>query len=71
MDKVKVWYACGNGGDGSVYLRWFLSQEKASKWEKSQDEGWGEDCTGSVETFVGSDIHQQAARNEKMSITDI
>ena len=64
MKKVIVYYACGNGGDGSVYLKWFLSNEKASEWEENQDESWGEDCTGSVETFEGSDIHIEAVQNE-------
>jgi len=65
MKIIKIYYACGNGGDGSVYLEWFLSQDKASDWEENQDEGWGEDCTGSVETFEGSDIHNKAIENEK------
>jgi hypothetical protein len=64
MEKVKVYYACGNGGDGSVYLKWFLTQDKASDWEEAQYEGWGEDCTGNVETFIGSDIHTEAVENE-------
>jgi len=64
MKKVIVYYACGNGGDGSVYLKWFLSQDKASDWEENQYEGWGEDCTGNVETFEGSNIHVEAVKNE-------
>ena len=66
MQKVVVYYACFNGGDGSVSLRWYLDGDTASEEEESQSEGWGEDCTGSVETFVGSDIHKQAVRNENM-----
>jgi len=65
MNKIKVFYACGNGGDGSIYLNWFLTQDEASDWEESQDEGWGEDCTGSVETFEGSDIHIEALNLDK------
>lgn len=59
MEKITIYYACGNGGDGSVYLKWFQTQDAASDWEENQYE-WGEDCTGSVETFVGSDIHKKS-----------
>lgn len=64
LQKVVVYYACFSGGDGSVHLRWYLDQETASDEEYSQDEGWGEDCTGHVETFVGSDIHKKAVEND-------
>lgn len=64
LQKVVVYYACMNGGDGSVSLRWFLSSDAANDAEDSQSEGWGENCTGSVETFVGSDIYNKAVRNE-------
>ena len=63
MEKIKIYYACGNGGDGSVYLKWFQTQGEASDWEENQNEGWGEDCTGSVETFIGSDIHKKSLIN--------
>lgn len=29
------------------------------------EEGWGEPCNGSVETFVGSDIHLDAFDNSR------
>jgi len=64
MEKIKLYYACGNGGDGSVYLRWFTTQDKASDWEESPYKGLGKDCTGSVETFKDSDIHKEALLNE-------
>jgi len=60
LEKVVVWYACMNNGDGSVGLTWYLSSEEAEEAESSQDEGWGESCIASVETFVGSDIHRKA-----------
>lgn len=63
MKKIEIYYALFNGGDGSVHLRWYLDGETASAEEESQSEGWGEDCTGSVETFEGSDIHQMAIKN--------
>lgn len=65
LKKVDVWYACINGGDGSVGLRWYLEAEHAEKAEEDQSEGWGECCVGSVETFEGSDIHQEAVENSE------
>lgn len=65
MEKVTVWYSPVNGGDGSVGLRWFLTAEEAEYDQENQYEGWGEDCSGSVETFVGSDIHQEAVENSE------
>lgn len=65
LEKVEVYYACMNNGDGSVSLEWYLTDEEAEAAEDNQDEGWGEHCNGSVETFVGSDIHRKAKRNSK------
>lgn len=65
MEKVLIYYGIFNSGDGSVHLKWFLSREEAIKAEENQNEGWGEDCTGSVETFEGSDIHRRAIKNSK------
>ena len=65
LQKIVVYYGCFSGGDGSVHLTWYLDQETASEEEESQDEGWGEDCTGSVETFAGSDIHKKAIVNDE------
>lgn len=64
MEKVTVYYSIQNCGDGSASLYWFTSQELASKDQETQgDDGWGEDCSGSVETFIGSDIHEKALKN--------
>lgn len=65
LKKVTIYYACLNGGDGSVSVRWYLTPERAELEEENQDEGWGEDCTGSAETFEGSDIHLKAIENEE------
>lgn len=35
--KVDVFGACFNGGDGSVSIRWYLSEEKADEAEEAQD----------------------------------
>lgn len=64
LEKVKVWYSPQDCGDGSVCLRWFLSRDRARYDQENMDPTWGEDCSGSVETFVGSDIYLEAKRNE-------
>lgn len=65
MKKIEIYYAILNGSDGSAHINWYLEEEHASKADESQDEGWGEPCTGSVETFEGSDIHREAEENSK------
>jgi hypothetical protein len=35
------------------------------------DEGWGEPCIGSVETFEGSDVHQEAMMRRKAKDTGV
>lgn len=63
--KTVVWYSIQNGGDGSAYPAWFLTLEDAEKDQDDADEGWGESCTGSVETFIGSDIHESAVQGSE------
>ncbi len=65
MKKIVVWYSIQDGGDGSAYPSWFLTEEKAQEDQENMDFGWGEPCLGSVETFEGSDIHQEAIQNEE------
>jgi hypothetical protein len=65
LEKVDVYYACMNGGDGSVSVRWYLTWEEAVEAEENQSEGWGEPCDGHAETFVGSNIYKLAKRNSK------
>jgi hypothetical protein len=65
MKKITIWYSIQNGGDGSAYPDWFLTEDEAEQNQENMDEGWGESCTGSVETFEGSDIHQEAIENNK------
>ena len=60
MEKVTVWGSPENGGDGSVYMCWFLTQESATNHQDNMDDGWGEDCSFPVETYVGSNIHKKA-----------
>ena len=66
MNKVVIWYSIQNGGDGSAYPRWFASQSDADlDQEQMEEEGWGEPCIGSIETFEGSDCHRDAIINSK------
>ena len=67
LQKITVWTAVTDGGDGSAHNVWYLTKEDCQKHERIQEEeydgGWGEECIESVETFVGSDIHMEAERN--------
>lgn len=58
--KVKLWYLPCNNGDGSVSVRFFTSQAKLSAYQEAEEaspyfEGWGEDCSGSIEVEVAQD----------------
>jgi hypothetical protein len=69
VEPIVVYYSVSNGGDGSAYPQWYLSQEVV-EWiqecyEPMYDMGWGEPCWGSVETYVGSDVHKSAIKNEE------
>jgi len=46
---VQIWYAIDNGGDGSVSLRLFESEELAEWYDEFLLEGWGESSVGSIE----------------------
>lgn len=63
LEKVIVWFSIQNGGDGSAYPKWFLTEEDSEIDQDGMEEGWGEPCNGSAETFVGSDIHRAATEN--------
>lgn len=67
MEKIVIWYSIQNGGDGSAYPDWFLTEEEAENDHENMDEGWGEPCIDSVETFVGSDIYNRAVENKNIS----
>ena len=65
LEKCIVWFSIQNGGDGSAYNKWFLSSEEAEYDQDHMSSGWGECCMGSVETFVGSDIYNEALVNNE------
>ena len=70
MEKKVVWYSIQNGGDGSAYLKWFLHEEEAEYDQENLDEGWGEPCMGSVETFEHSNIWGKAFMNSSKQLQD-
>ena len=45
--RKELFYSVRNGGDGSAYPRLMESAELASYDQESDEEGWGEDCSGS------------------------
>ena len=45
--------------------QWILTEGETIADQENMCEGWGEYCMGSVETFVGSDIHKEACKNVK------
>ncbi len=65
MKKITVWYSITNGGDGSAFPTWFLTEQEVEYDQDNMDEGWGEPCYGEVETFEGSNIHEAAKINSK------
>ena len=65
MKKITIWFSIQNGGDGSAYPQWFLTEKDAELDQDHMYEGWGELCTGSIETFEGSQCHTEAVKNSK------
>lgn len=61
LEKVTIWYSIKNAGDGSAYLVYFLNEEDAINDQENSEEGWGELCYGSIETFVGSKTYNSAS----------
>ena len=49
MNKFELHYGIINGGDGSAYPRFFESKELTTWDQDNMDEGWGEDCSGTIE----------------------
>ena len=63
LDAVKtvVWYSVRDCGDGSAAVVWFWNEEEACK----DQGGFGEPCIGHVETYIGSNIYNQATKNSR------
>jgi hypothetical protein len=71
MKIITLWYSVRNHGDGSAYPHWFGSAETADKDQDLQSEGWGESCTGSIQSFEGSDEHKKAIENDAEQATKL
>ena len=63
MKPVIVYCYVESGGDGSVCLRWFLSEATAEKYGETDEERFDENVR-EVETFEGSKTHQEAVNME-------
>lgn len=70
LTPVTIWYSVSNGGDGSAYPLFFLTEEETEYDQENMYEGWGETCNGSFDTFVGSDAHQEAMKNSEEQKTE-
>lgn len=55
--NIKLFYSIQNCGDGSVYLRWWSSEELANWDEEHASEGWGESSIGSISISGDKIIH--------------
>lgn len=64
MQKISVWGVVENGGDGSVYIRWFHSESEALAYDENQPECWGDPSVFVVETYVGSNVYNKAFENK-------
>lgn len=54
--KLEIFYSVENYGDGSAYPRWMESLELADFDQYHMDEGWGENCSGSIKLESDSPI---------------
>ncbi len=52
-------------GDGSAYPSFFLTEEEADYDQDNMDEGWGETCTGYVDSYIGSRTYNEAIENSE------
>ncbi len=57
---ITIWGSPRNSGDGEVYIAWYLTEELAINDQANLDEGWGGYCHFMVETYEGSNIHNDA-----------
>lgn len=54
--KKTIYYSVQNGGDGSAYPQLMESMELAEWDQDHMDEGWGENCTRTIEVESDSEI---------------
>jgi len=65
LSPTVVWGSIRNMGDGSAAVTWFTSSEDAEWDQDNQSEGWGESCVTRVQTYVGSNVHEQAVKTSE------
>lgn len=57
--KIRLWYFPVDGGDGSVSVAFYHTQDAAKQREADELEiigyGWGEDCTSYVDLEINDD----------------
>ncbi len=49
MKTKYIYYSVHNGGDGSAYPYFYESYELCEWDQEHMDEGWGENCSGTIE----------------------
>ena len=66
--SLTLYYSVHNGGDGSAYPYFALTQELAEIDQEivNLNEGWGEDCTGSITLESDSPITVSKRNNDWM-----
>jgi hypothetical protein len=65
MKPIRIWYSIQNDGAGACYLSYFPTEEEAELDQETMDEGWGEPCYGSIDTYEGSDTHKEMLHDIK------
>jgi len=74
LKKVTIWSNIIDAGDGSVYILWLLTELDAkTSMEKEMDvsgKSWSEDSIQSAETYIGSNIYNEAVKNSEELLED-
>lgn len=71
LQPIKLYYSVQNGGDGSACPIFFLSKESADKHQEMMSEGWGEPCTGEIDSYEGSTTYMEAIDSEADLLEEI
>lgn len=65
MEKVTIYALIEDGGDGSAYLRYFLTEEAAKEVIDEDDYCMNEGDVIKLETYKDSNIHKAAIRDSE------
>ena len=60
--KATIWYSVRNAIEGA-YPIYFLKEEESEFDQETS--GWRETCNGMIETFIGSNVYNQAINNSR------